>query len=154
LKYRSIGCTSNINQKIAKEAKMKKLFIAMLIVSFMILGFTGCKTAKDSDTAIVCYGNSAPSGSFLQAAVPLPGQTDEWLTYNDIPLNSDGCGIITVLPKETHHFFIDATKGRRDQGKWYGPSMRPTKVTINGINRPISTFTSWTPDGGGYKVKI
>ncbi|MBN1325942.1 hypothetical protein JW977_03095 [Candidatus Falkowbacteria bacterium] len=136
--------------------KMKKGLI--ILGGIFALGFSIWFYAKDENLPVVkdltvCYEN-APDDSYLQAAMPMANDKNSWYSFRDYALDMDGCATISNLPKDSSYVFVDTTRGSVEGNKWYGPSRKPSKIFVNGIRRSIPSFSEWTPNGGGYKIKL
>ncbi|MDD5341401.1 MAG: Ig-like domain-containing protein, partial [Patescibacteria group bacterium] len=110
----------------------------------------------EPNALVVCY-SSLPPNTYGQGATLDPSSapdTGAWIPYSDLPFDINGCATIPHIDGRIPFIWWDATNGVRAADQWYGNSLNPSSVTVNGNAYPVPLpFFDFIPGvGAGHFI--
>jgi len=102
-----------------------------------------------------CY-NSPPANTMGQAASLDPNSgpdTGAWIPYRDLAVDGSGCVSITQVDGRIPYIWVDGTYGPAANGLWFGASIPPNEIWVDGVAyTTIQFFPYMVGIGSGYFV--
>ena len=103
----------------------------------------------------ICYA-SLPANTFGQAASVDSDDASGtgWITYSNLVFDASNCATMPTIDGRLPFIWWDETNGLRALNQWYGASLEPASVTLNGLAYPVPLpFFDWVEGiGSGHFI--